>query len=102
MWHLTASKISVSPSFLNWIKNEMIFYRNSELMLPTLIQQCNKKSFRFWSSSKLGDYQKFYRLSSTMIYDCIITIYQFIKPFFDKKLLFLRSMEPLNSPLKKI
>ena len=35
MWHLTACKISVSPSFLNWIKNEMIFYHTSELMLPT-------------------------------------------------------------------
>ena len=36
MWHLTACKISVCLSFLNWIKNEMIFYRISELMLPTL------------------------------------------------------------------
>ena len=25
MWHLTACKISLSLSFLNWIKNEMIF-----------------------------------------------------------------------------
>ena len=25
MWHLTASKISVSLSFFNWIKNETIF-----------------------------------------------------------------------------
>ena len=32
MWHLTACKISVSLSFLNWIKNEMIFYRISKLM----------------------------------------------------------------------
>ena len=30
---LTASKISVSPSFFNWIKTKMIFYRISELML---------------------------------------------------------------------
>ena len=43
MWHLTACKTSVSLSFLNWIKNETIFYRNSELMLPTLIQIHDKK-----------------------------------------------------------
>ena len=28
--------------------NEMIFYHISELMLPTLIQRYDKKSFRFW------------------------------------------------------
>ena len=57
MWHLTACKISFSLSFFNWIKNEMIFYRISELMiknemifyriselmLPTLIQRYDKK-----------------------------------------------------------
>ena len=43
MWHLTACKISVSLSFLNWIKNEMISYRTSELMLATLIQRYDKK-----------------------------------------------------------
>ena len=47
MWHLTVCKISVSPWVLNWIKNEMIFYRISELMLPTLIQRNDKKSFHF-------------------------------------------------------
>ena len=47
MWHLTACKISVSLSFLNWIKNEMIFfyYRISELMLATLIQRYKIISF---------------------------------------------------------
>ena len=68
MWHLTAWKISGGLSFLNWIKNEMIFYhiselmlqldkknevsfyRISELMLATLIQRYNKKSFHIWSS----------------------------------------------------
>ena len=41
MWHLTDCKISVSLSFLKWIKNELItlFYRISELMLATLIQR---------------------------------------------------------------
>ena len=45
MWHLTVCKISVSLSFLNWIKNEMIFYHISELMLANLIQTYNKISF---------------------------------------------------------
>ena len=40
-------KISVSLSFLNWIKNKMIFYRIFELMLATLIQRYDKKSFHF-------------------------------------------------------
>ena len=39
---------------------------------------------------------KFYRLSDAAFYDHIDTIYQFIKPFLDKKCLFLRDMEPLN------
>ena len=47
MWHLTACKISVSLSFLNWAKNEMIFYRISEFMLATLIQRYDKKLFHF-------------------------------------------------------
>ena len=46
MWDLTACKISVSPSLLNWIKKEMIFFffffRISELMLATLIQRYDK------------------------------------------------------------
>ena len=36
-------------------RNEMIFYRISELMLPTLIQRYDKKSFHFLSSSKPRD-----------------------------------------------
>ena len=47
MLHLTACKISVSLSVLNWIKNEMIFYRISELMSPILIQRYDEKSFYF-------------------------------------------------------
>ena len=35
--------------------NEMIFYRISELMLPTIIQRYDKKSFHIWSSSKTKD-----------------------------------------------
>ena len=47
MWHLTACKSSVSLSFLNWIKNETIFYRISELMLATLILRYDKKIISF-------------------------------------------------------
>ena len=35
--------------------NEKIFYRISELMLPTLIQRYDKKSFHFWSISITRD-----------------------------------------------
>ena len=42
MWYLTTCKISVSLLFLKWIKNEMIFYRISELILATLIQRYDK------------------------------------------------------------
>ena len=38
----------------------------------------------------------FYRLSDATFYDGINTIYQFIKPFLDKKSLFLTNTEPLR------
>ena len=66
--------------------NEMIFYRISELTLPTLIQRYDKKSFQFWSSSKMTDLLKFHRLSNAIFYDHFNTVYQFIKPFLDKKM----------------
>ena len=75
MWHLKACKISFSLSFLSWTKNEMSFYCISELMLATLIQRYDKKSFHF-KNERLT----FYRLSGATFYDCINTIYQFIKP----------------------
>ena len=88
MWHLKACKISFSLSFLNWVKNEMIFYRIAELMLPTLIQRYDKNHL----ISRTKD-----RLSGATFYGNINTIYQFIKPFLDKKkCLFLRNMEPLS------
>ena len=52
---MTAYKISVSLSFLNWIKNEMIFNRISELMLPTLIQRLDKNNFIFDPVKKTRD-----------------------------------------------
>ena len=70
MWHLTACKISVNLSFLNWIKNEMDFYfffliflflfffnLISELMLPTLIQRYDKNYFIFqFKNARLSDF----------------------------------------------
>ena len=40
---------------------------------------------------------KFYRLSDPIFYDHINTKYKFIKPYFDKKCLFFRNMEPLTT-----
>ena len=37
----------VKFQFLTWIKNEMIFYHISELMLPTLVQRFDKKIISF-------------------------------------------------------
>ena len=76
MCHLKASKISVSLSFLNWIKNEMIFYR------ATLSQRYDKKIISFQERETL----KLYRLSCAIFYDCINTVYQFIKSFLDNKI----------------
>ena len=50
--------------------------------------------------SRTRDQLRFYRLSGVTFYDCINIIYQFIKPFLDKKkCLLLRSMEPLKTSL---
>ena len=38
----------------------------------------------------------FYRLSNATFYDCINTIYQFIKPFLDKKYLFWEKSRAFN------
>ena len=87
---MTASKISVSLLFLNWIKNEMIFNCISELMLPTLIQRYDKNHFVFAPVLK-------WELSEILQTDPINTIYQFIKPSLDNKMsTFLRNMEPLK------
>ena len=83
MWHLTACKFSVSFSFLNWIKNEMIFYRIPELMLATIIQRCHKKNH---SISRTRDSLKFFRLSGATFYDFINTVYQFTKHFLENKM----------------
>ena len=59
----------------------MSFYHISELMLATLIQKYDKKPFHFKNETL-----KFYRLPGATFYDCINTIYQFIKPFLDNKM----------------
>ena len=38
---------------------------------------------------------KIFRLSGATFYDCIFTIYQFIKPFFDEICPFLSNIVPL-------
>ena len=51
------------------------FYCISELMLATLIQRYDKKSFHF-KNERLTEI-----LQAATFHDCINTIYQFIKPF---------------------
>ena len=75
MWYLTACKISDSLSFLNWVKNDY-------LCLQTFMQRYDKNQF----ISRTRDKLIFYRLSGATFYDCINTIYQFIKPFLDNKM----------------
>ena len=47
LWYLTPSRISVSLLYLNLIKNEMVLYPISELMLPKFIQRYDKKIIPF-------------------------------------------------------
>ena len=62
-------------------------------MLATLIRSYDKNHFIFDPVQK----QETDRLSDATIYDRINTIYQFIKPFLDKKKCrLLRNMEPLT------
>ena len=76
-------KIPVSLLFLNWIKNEMIFYHFSELILSTLIQRYDKKKIILFQEREINRNN---RLSGAPFYDFINTIYQFIKPFLDNKM----------------
>ena len=79
----------------------MIFYGISELMLATLIQRYDKISFHLLSSSTVWDKLKLYRLSGATFYDCINSIYQFIKPFLDNKMSVFEEYGALNNPLMK-
>ena len=68
MWHLTACKISVSLSFLNWVKNEM---------LPTLIQRYDKKIISFLIQFKNERPTEILQVSDVTFYDRMYTIYHF-------------------------
>ena len=43
MWHLRASKIPLSLSFLTWIKNEMIFLSYLWIIFGNIISEVAKK-----------------------------------------------------------
>ena len=58
----------------------MIFYPVSELMLATLIQRYDKKSFHFKNERPTEVLQ-----AGATFYVYINTIFQFIKPFLDNK-----------------
>ena len=96
MWHLTACK-TVGLSFLIWDD----FYHISELMLPTSIQRYEKKNhFFLLIQFKHERLTKFYKLSDATFYDHINTMYQFIKPFLDKKMSIFEEYGAVKSNFK--
>ena len=97
MWHLRACKNSVSLSFLNWIKNEMIFDRISELMLVTLIRDMIKRSFRF-KNERLIEILQAVRCHILCL--CLYHIFNLLNLSWLIKCLFLRNMEPLRGSVK--
>ena len=93
MWQLTTCKVSVSLSFLNWIKNEMIFYCISELMLATIIQRYEKKIISF------QERETNWSFTGCQVPHFMIVLIPFIGWLYLSwiiKCLFLRNMEPLN------
>ena len=80
MWHLTGCKSSDSLLFLN----EMIFYRISELMLPTWIQRHDKKIISFLIQFKNERLTEILQAVRRHIFDRIDAIYQFIQPFLER------------------
>ena len=97
MWHLTACKISFSHSFLNWTRNEMIFfYRRSELMLPTLIQRYNKNHFNFDPVQKRETNWNFTGCKMPHLMIILLSHINLLNLTSKKQCLFLRNMEPLN------
>ena len=68
-------------------------------MLPTLLQRYDKKVISIliqFNNERLTEILQAVRCT---FYDRINTMYQFIKPFLDKKCLFLRNMKPLMCSL---
>ena len=85
MAHLTACRISVSLSFLNWIKNEMIF------LSYLWINVANIDAVQKWETN-------WYFIGCQMPHFMIVLI-PYIYLFnlsWEKKCLSLRNMEPLN------
>ena len=64
----------------------MIFNGISELMKATLIQRYDKNHFIFDPVQEWEINWNFYKLSDATFYDCINTIYLFIKSFLDNKM----------------
>ena len=92
--HLTARKISISFLFLNWIKNEMIFffYRISELMLAKWLRDMLKSHF----ISRTRDWN----FTGAPFYDCINTKYQFFRNMEPLDIYFLELSEELRGDSK--
>ena len=85
MWHLAACKISVSLLFLKW--NDFLSYL---WLTVAWIQGYDKKSFHFdpVKNERLTEIIQAVRCHILTFYDCINTVYQFIKPFLGNKMLF--------------
>ena len=71
----------------------------SELMLSTLIQIYDKKNHFILIQFKTERLTEIYRLSDATFYDHINTIYQYIKPFLDKKNVFFLEYGALSTLL---
>ena len=92
VWHLTSCKNSVGLAFLNWIKNKIILYHITELMLPTLIQRYDKNHFIFHPFQTCETNWIF--TGRQMPQFMIVLI--FLNLSWIIKCLFLRNMEPLT------
>ena len=80
MWHLTACKISVSVLFLNWIKNEMIFYRIFELILATLIHTIYQYIKPFFDNKmpifeRYGTFKSYFFYYNRKVIRCIVFVF---------------------------
>ena len=90
--------VSVSLSFLNWIKNEMIFYRISELMLAILIQRYDKKI------SSVQERETNWNFTGCQVSNFMVVLipYQFIKPFLGNKVSSFEEYGAVKPQLKQI
>ena len=63
-------------------------------MLATLIQRYDKKSFQFKNERQTEILQAV--MSGATFYECVINIYQFIKPFLDDKMSIFKEYGAFN------